>query len=804
MFRTLRDTPLALGFLTWRFVPGEDALVLVVKGTYRLEHGGRATLADEPDPLNGDVVAGDDPLAGPCRYASDLVPFKPKADAMLVGKVHTPEGRALPQCSATFGVGRASAAVASLSLLVTGDRYWLLPPTGATSEPRPFTEMDLGYDRAFGGPGWAANPAGKGVLDPAAREAIGRPLPYVEDPRELVERPQDRPAPAGFGPLSPHWAHRMARWPRITPGWAEDRWPWPPETIDYGYFNAAQPALQIEGYLRGDESVACENLHPRHRRYQCELPRVRPRAFLLDRDGEKERFREVGLRLDTLWVDMAAEKLVLVWRGSLPVASASLDEVAFAYLASESLDEGRSPAELHRRRFEILRMEAEADKAPAAPAVNDNDAPAPAPTPPAPAIEKARVIPVERPLLPDATRARLAKRGAPESVLKALAGGDLAAAEAAVIVALGVTPAVFEGLVLRSQAQMREKLVAAGHDPSVLDPEPARGRAASKQARPAAAPDARGAWTRARVESCLAAGTSFAGEDLHGLDLSGLDLRGRNLAGCILRGASLEGARLDEATLSGANLSGVLAEGSSLRGARLDEADLTRAFMPGVVLSGADLGGALLDDAALEGAKLDGCKAAKAYLRRADLRGADLSKADLREAHLDGARLSGATLRGADLTGASAEGMIGDGVDLRGATLVRLDASEGSRLPRAKLQGCRAERSKWSGADLEGADLTRCDLRGADFSRADLADAKLAGADCFEADFTRAKLRRASLEGANLRAGRFEEADLRRAVLRGAILYQAQLWKAQIEGADLEGAFTAGTLLDSPVRGWAR
>ncbi len=793
MFRILLRAPLGLGFLTWRFTPGEDALVLVVKGTYRLEHGGRATPAEEPDPLSGDVCTGDDPGTAACRYASDIVPFKPAADALLVGKVHTPEERLLSQCSATFAVGKAS-----LSLLVTGDRYWLDPASGTASEPRAFTRMDLGYERAFGGPGWAANPAGKGVPNPAAREAIERPLPNVEDPRELVKRAADRPAPAGFGPLAPHWAHRASRWPRVAPGWVEDRWPWPPDGIDYRYFNAAQPALQIEGYLRGDETVVCENLHPRRRRYECALPGVRPRSFVVDRDGDRERFREVGLRLDTLWVDMEAEKLVLVWRGSVPVASAELDEIAYVYLAAESLDEGRAPVEHYRTLFEMARMEAEAGGEPAAPPTNDNDAPA---APAAPGIEAPRVLTVEKPRLPGALRLQLSRMGVQEEILAAFDRGDELVATELVRASTGLDPQAFEALLERSRAQIREKLAEAGHDPTLLDPPGPKPAPRPKQAR-AARPGA--AWTRARVESCLMADVSLAGADLSRLDLSELDFRGRDLSGSILEAASLADARLDGAILSGANLSGTLAERSSFRGARLDDADLTGASLPDAILTGAELGGAVLDAAVLTGAKLEGCKAARAWLRRADLSKADLSKADLREAHLDRANLDGAVLRGADLTGASAEGMRGAAVDLREATLIRFNAAEGSRLPGARLQGCRAQRSHWMGADLTGADLSRCDLRGADLSRADLADARLAGADCFEADFTRSKLRRASLEGANLRACRLEAADLRRANLQRASLYQAQLWKAQLDDADLTGTFTAGTLLESPVRGGAR
>ncbi|HEY4119578.1 MAG TPA: DUF2169 domain-containing protein [Byssovorax sp.] len=785
MFRTLRDAPLAVGFLSWRFMPREDSLVLVVKGTYALAHGGRAVAVD-PEPVLGDVFAGDDALAGACLHASELVPFKPKADALLVGKVYTPEGKPLPRCSASFSVGGAA-----LSLLVTGDRYWLHPPSPQTSEPRPFSAMDIGYARAFGGPGWAANPAGRGVFAADAHDAIDRPLPNVEDPRDLVQKPGDRPAPAGFGPLSPHAAHRMATWPRALGSYAEERWPWPPEGLDHRYFNAAQPALQIEGYLRGDEAITCENLHPKHRRFTCELPRERARCFVVEGD----RFREIALRLDTISVDMEAGKLALVWRGSLVVASDTFDEVSHVYVTTEPLDGPRASVEAHRMRLEVLRLEADAKTvaAPPAPAGNDNDAPKaaapPMPKPPAP----------PKPLVTAAERAMLERKGAPAAVLEALDRGDAEGAQTAAAAASGQSAEVFERSLGDAREKLRAALAAAGEDASLVDARP------PKLPKPRVAPKGPPApWTRERVEACLMSGVPIGDADLGGLDLSKLDFSTRDLTGCLLTGARLGEARFDEAILVGANLADVDAQKASLRDARLDEADLTGANLAAADLTGAHLGGAVLDHAVLRGAHLDGVDAARAYVRHADLTGATLTKAKLVAARFDGATLDGASLRDADLTRASAQGVHAEGADLRGATLTRFVASEGSRFARVKLAGCRADRSIWSGADLKGADLTRCDLRRAELSSADLSGAKLSGADASEADLTSAKLTGAALDGANLRAGRLEQADLRRANLRNASLYQANVWRAQIEGLDRSGAFTAGTLFESPARGWAR
>jgi len=43
---------------------------------------------------------------------------------------------------------------------------------------------------------------------------------------------------------------------------------------------------------------------------------------------EQESFEEVRSRLDTVWVDLAAERLVLLWRGVIRVRSPRMREIA--------------------------------------------------------------------------------------------------------------------------------------------------------------------------------------------------------------------------------------------------------------------------------------------------------------------------------------------------------------------------------------------------------------------------------------------------------------------------------------------
>ena len=80
--------------------------------------------------------------------------------------------------------------------------------------------------------------------------------------------------------------------------------------------------MQVDGYLRGDEALYFENLHPAISSYHSHLPSIRPRLFVHRPENHVQQnpvFFEPKLNLDTLWVDMETEKLVLVWRAVIEV-----------------------------------------------------------------------------------------------------------------------------------------------------------------------------------------------------------------------------------------------------------------------------------------------------------------------------------------------------------------------------------------------------------------------------------------------------------------------------------------------------
>jgi hypothetical protein len=296
--RIVNATPLKLGCFVYRRDPGADRLAVMVKGSFALAQGEAARVLDAEHQahLSGDEAFDD---AASTRYPSDFSPWKPRADVMLVGTCHQPGSAARSVARPSLKVGRMHKAVA-----VIGERHWVEQLGGyGQSDPKPFRTMPIRYERAYGGEGFGANPVGMGyVAEAPAPGAKLPPLHHIERADQVVKNPLERPAPAGFGPLDRRWAERTQKTGTYDKKWLLERWPCFPLDFDWGYFNAAPADQQIDGYLRGDEGIVCEALHPQHARFEARLPGLRPRAFLR-KNGVVE---EIALALDTLWIDMGS------------------------------------------------------------------------------------------------------------------------------------------------------------------------------------------------------------------------------------------------------------------------------------------------------------------------------------------------------------------------------------------------------------------------------------------------------------------------------------------------------------------
>jgi uncharacterized protein YjbI with pentapeptide repeats len=277
---------------------------------------------------------------------------KPRGEVLLAGSCCAPRGTRRPASQVTLRVGNVRK-----TLSVFGDRYWV-PGAGGMkkiSEAEPFEEIPLTWNNAFGGEGFAANPAGKGinpVTDPNGRTRV--PLPNIEDPRQLVGSPQDRPDPAGFFQLDIMAPLRQKKAGTYDDKWLKERWPYFPDDMNYEFFNAAPEDQYLDGFFRGDEEIELGGMHPDMPLIRSKLPNVRIRLFvtrmksLKATPGEDELFIEVPLRIDTLWLFPGILRGVALFRGTTEILDEEYADVRRIFIASEKPADPPQPLEYYR------------------------------------------------------------------------------------------------------------------------------------------------------------------------------------------------------------------------------------------------------------------------------------------------------------------------------------------------------------------------------------------------------------------------------------------------------------------------
>lgn len=276
------ETPFAVDTLFWEDLQGKAKLTVVVKATFEIHRGKASIRSDQLPVFSGDQHYRDDPLA-PVLYESDRVPFKPRADIVLVGRAHAPLAKPIPLLDVSLRVGSLQKVVR-----VFGNRKWRCTAISGgvpfMSTPEPFATMDLTYERSYGGIDASTaqycpeNPAGAGFIGDNSKEPIdGKPLPNLEDPRRLIQSPEDRAKPAGFGFYGRGWLPRLKYAGTYDEKYQKEQAPALPADFSYALFNGAHPDLQIDGYLRGDEPVELANLSPESR-LKFSLPAVRPKV----------------------------------------------------------------------------------------------------------------------------------------------------------------------------------------------------------------------------------------------------------------------------------------------------------------------------------------------------------------------------------------------------------------------------------------------------------------------------------------------------------------------------------------------
>ncbi|MDX2476327.1 MAG: DUF2169 domain-containing protein [Gammaproteobacteria bacterium] len=304
---------------------GRDLMLVMVKATYSISETGHLQLIEEQIPVNlaGEYYgeAGKTSL----KYAPEANFAKLSTDIALIGSACAPNGAAVIQIDVGLRVGSMSK-----GLRVFGDRIWMRSSNRiyagwSMSKPQAFTSMPLIYERAFGGvdlspeneqerisePG---NLVGTGIIAKKSRlEKVC--LPNIEDPKQLIKSPQDRPQPTGFGFISPEWQPRQSYAGTYDKAWQDSRMPLLPQDFDRRFFNAAHPDLISPGFLIGTEPVDIINASPRGR-LQFNLPGNAP---IIKVAMVYEEPLTLETQLDSVIINTDDHIVQLLWRGSLDV-----------------------------------------------------------------------------------------------------------------------------------------------------------------------------------------------------------------------------------------------------------------------------------------------------------------------------------------------------------------------------------------------------------------------------------------------------------------------------------------------------
>jgi hypothetical protein len=310
-------TPFSADQLLLQDQHGADVLTLVVKATFLLQKGRSLVPLEPQPPLSLSPVFHGEPGASSVKYETEAVPAKLTTDVVLIGHAHAPASRAT-RVEVSLRAGSLHKRV-----LVVGDRAWSrFMGTTTMSSPAPFERMPLTYERAFGGWDRSArdpeqhevelrNPVGTGLIVRGNPDGVW--LPNLEDPHQLIRRPSDRPAPAGFGFIAPHWEPRLRQAGKYDEHWLENRFPLAARDFDLRHFNAAHPDLQAPEFFTGGEPVEILNASAEGP-LRFQLPAKRFEGVVKMKSGQRHL---LGMVLDTVIINTDEMLVMLVWRGSL-------------------------------------------------------------------------------------------------------------------------------------------------------------------------------------------------------------------------------------------------------------------------------------------------------------------------------------------------------------------------------------------------------------------------------------------------------------------------------------------------------
>ena len=779
-----KDEPLSVLHQTFGW-GGRDYLSATVLTGFILD--GERRLVDEAGVWDAVVSS-----LGPDQVL-DLGMPKSVGEALALGKCYAPPGKEVDNSVAFFRVGPIEKRV-----IVFGNRY-ARPGRNKLylEKPEPFKEMDVSWENAFGGPDSENNPIGKGMAPVRTPNGeVMHPLPNIENPDRLLASLDERPAPAGLGPMGLDWPSRLKNLGAFDDKWFSECWPGLPNDFNFIYYNLAPPDQRLKGpgsrgrqdsdYFNGDEFVQVRGMHPEEHELLSKLPGLRLRLFVNRRSAPESELETVNTNLDTVCLLPHFKLGVVIWHGIAKIDDDEAEDIRSLACFWEPLEEPARPVEFYQEKIRRLIEEEVAAAEVEAPEESETVEEDPIIEP-----EEADGISPQEVQLP-AELAELAAQAAlmQEQVFEQLKqfGINLDESDPEPAPAQAPEDPLIDGLsieeleqkVKESEENFRKNMKELGVDlDDIPDSEPLDALEPApplKEIEPEAIESLIGNFEKMGVgepEFFDELRVAFAEHNELVAGLAALQKAPpQDPAAPVPEEAPDPAAETEEIPLKSS----------------YTRDDVLNGYRQGMDFSGRDLSGLDLSDCDLpntnlSGAILEKVNFSKSRLNNADFKNAILSGANFSEADLTRADMSGVSGAGAIFAGAACEQALLGGADFAGADFSS-SILNGADMSESSFVGAGLAEAKCSGALAVLSDFQDADLSGAVFDSAVMTEADLIDARLDEADFSGIRAKDLQLSGASGQNAVFKDADLRRCRAGE----NASFLNCNFSGADLSGA----------------
>jgi hypothetical protein len=312
MWEVFNNTPFRIerGFL--RDLDGGERWVVVDIGA----DGKVVEAAEQTPPLRAAVWNGE-PGKSSLKADSDFVLERTGTDVLLHGHAYAPHGRSVTSVEAGFRLGERRKILRAF-----GVRAWTKTDKNAVvpGPARPLDRVPLSYEEAFGGldpkappsspTSSAQNPVGRGFCHDV-RALPNSPAHRLEHLKDDDRAGPHERAPAGFGPIAPHWAPRVKLTGTYDEAWKNQRAPLWPKDFDPRFFRSAPLDQQWPVFLAAGEVIELFNVTP-DGFARVRLPDVSLNMRTVFKDGEERD----SFRLNTVTLRPDDKRVELVWHAS--------------------------------------------------------------------------------------------------------------------------------------------------------------------------------------------------------------------------------------------------------------------------------------------------------------------------------------------------------------------------------------------------------------------------------------------------------------------------------------------------------